>query len=226
MLGPKPNRAAWSGLAVLVATAAFVVAACTAPVAVGATESCTRGGAKLVAASGKTRVLRRKLRPRLDGETRREAVLACWAPTGKRKTLVLEREFGDDLAMRTTIEIVGGRYVGVLVRTTGGEVEDISAELWDAKRQRKLHTTEACDTDPFGETTGIADVVFLPGGGMAFACQRLLLFRRASSRTAEELEPAGTRVGFLAVGGGSDGSFIRLYWTRDGITPKSLDLRI
>ena|SRR5215208_2186630 len=223
MLSPEAKGAAWSVFAVLVTAAAFVViAVCTARAAVAAPHSCTGARAKLEAASGNTRVLRRKLRPR-DDETRREAVVVCWVPTGKRRTIVLEREFGDDLGMRTSIEIIGGRYVGVVVRTAGGEVEDISAELWDAKRLRKLHTTEACEGDPFGETTGIGDVEFLPGGGMAFSCQRLLLFRRASSRTAEELEPAGTNVGFLAVAG-SDVSFLRLYWTRDGM-PKSLDLR-
>jgi len=70
-----------------------------APATAAATPSCTRGGAKLLAADGKVRVVSVKEKPQ-HSETRRERVYGCWTTTGRRFTLFLARDFGLDLIER------------------------------------------------------------------------------------------------------------------------------
>lgn len=43
--------------------------------------------------------MRRHLDP--ASATRRDAILVCWAPTGRRKRILLEQDFGDDLRSST-----------------------------------------------------------------------------------------------------------------------------
>src|SRR3954467_4045620 len=101
--------------------AALLAAFLLVPATAGAkAPSCTRGGAKLEVASGDVRVVRRELKTQSAQETRREALSACWAPTGRRFRIATEQDFGEDLVSRTDIEIVDRRYVGVVLTGEGG----------------------------------------------------------------------------------------------------------
>jgi hypothetical protein len=185
--------------------------------------SCTRDGASLEAASGKVRVVRRTLKTQSAQETRREGLSACWAPTGKRFRIATEQDFGDDLRSRTRVEIVDGRYVGVVLTGEGGVSIGVTASVFDARHAKRLHRSTACDADD-DDFRGPDDVVFLPRGGMAFACGALYLFRSASTATAQQLEPVTARARSLALSSHSDAFIDRLYWTLGDGTIKSLDL--
>jgi len=185
--------------------------------------SCTRGGATLEAASGKVRVVRRELKTQSRQETRREGLSACWAPTGKRFRIATEQDFGDDLRSRTHVEIVDGRYVGVVLTGEGGVSIGVTASVFDARKAQRLHRSTLCDADD-DDFRGPDDVAFLPRGGMAFACGALYLFRTAATKTAQQLEPAGAGARSLGLAANSDSFVDRLYWTLGDGSIKSLDL--
>ena len=213
-------------------TTAVALAVVSALVAVPAASakrkppSCYRGGATLVAADGKTRIVRVKHKPGKQ-RTRDDALLACWTSTGKRGEILREQDFGDDFRESTQFQIVDGRWIGAFEDHEGGVTESTSALVYDAYNRKTLHTSAACDVER-GDLTGIDDVAFLPNGGMAFACNRLLMFKDRSSTTPQELEPPGTFVLSLAVSLIHHGFGPRLYWTIEGAnnqqTTKSLPL--
>ena len=66
--------------------------------------------------------------------------------------------------------------------------------------------------------------MFLPKGGMAFACGPLWLFRNAAQKTATQLEAASNRARSLALSYGSDSFIDRLYWTLADGSVRSFDL--
>ncbi len=185
--------------------------------------SCTRGGATLEQASGSVRVVRRGLKTNGVNETRRDGLSACWAPTGKRFRIATERDFGDDLRSSTRIEIVDERYVGVVLTGEGGVSIGVTASVFDARKAKGLHRSRKCDADD-DDFRGPDDVVFLPKGGMAFACGPLWLFRTASQKAPTLLEPAGSGARSLGLSDGSDSFVDRLHWTLGDGTIKSLDL--
>jgi hypothetical protein len=191
--------------------ATLVLAAVPLSEAQAASRSCQRGGAELEQASGNVRIVRKEL-PLRRFDTRREAVLGCWVPTGRRRTLIEERDLGDDLVTSSHIEIVDGRYAGVIATFTGGVTESTRARLFDVRNRRTVHESTECAHER-GDFSGPDDVVFLPGGGMAFSCNRLLMFRDRSSTTPQELEPDGTDVRQLAVATNARNFGSRLYWT-------------
>ena len=191
----------------LVLLALLVLVAARPPGAAAQTRSCVRGGAQLEAVAGKVRVVRVEERPR-RGETRRQRLLGCWVPTGRRFTLAQERDLGADLRTRTRIAIVEERFVGVIVHYEGGVSETVRAAVWDARTRRRLADSRRCDVER-GDLTGIDDAVFLPGGGMAYACGELRIADRAGDR---QLEPPGAFARNLAVSAAR--AFTpRLYWT-------------
>jgi hypothetical protein len=204
------------------ALSAGVLGGAGSGVAVAATKSCFRGGAKLEAAAGGTVVVRLKAR-RTQGQTRHENLLACWVKTGLRVTIAEEVDHGLDNIARTDIEIVEGRYVGVLEENEGGVSISRQARVYDARGRRLVHDSKACDR---GDLHGVDDVVFLDDGGMAMSCGQLLLFRRAGS-AIETLEPAGTDVRQLGASHGTEGFGQRMFWTivtPQGEVTKSLQL--
>ena len=173
--------------------------------------SCMRGDAKLEAASGGVRVVRVKAKRQSAPETRREHVLACWTKTGKRIVVNREIDHGLDNIARTRVEIVEGRYVGVVAHNEGGVSESLDARIYDARTSRLLHTSKACSEGDTDDHIGIDDAAFLDGGGMAMACNKLLLFRGAGS-AMETLEPQGTWVRQVGVSHHSFGFGQRLFW--------------
>jgi hypothetical protein len=201
---------------------ALAVLALAAP-AHAATRSCLRDGAKLLAASGSVRVVSVKQKPS-GNVTRRDRIYGCWVTTGRRFTMFESRDFGLDEIERDAFTIVDNRYAGALRDFEGGVSEARSAATYDVKSRRPLHDSAACDNVDFGDFSGVEDVAFLPGGGLAYACGRL---RIADAKGDRELEPPGTVVRHLAVGDNSFGFRARLYWTVvSGTTEtlKSLDL--
>jgi hypothetical protein len=203
------------------ALATLALSLLLAPAADAKAKSCTRGGAKLEAAAGNARVVSRELKLRRQ-ETRRVALLACWAPTGTRKRMLVEQDVGEDLITRVRIELVDDRYVGLDVEFEGGASESTTAAVWDAKTRKRLHTSKRCDEFDQGDFSGPEDVEFLPKGGLAFSCGALWLFRRGTTKTPQELETAGVR----QVGSSQHafGQSNLLYWTMDDGTTKSLDI--
>jgi hypothetical protein len=175
------------------------------------TKSCTRGGAKLVAADGGVRVVRVRAARQSKQETRREHVLACWTKTGKRTVVNREVDFGLDNIARTRVEIVDARYVGVEAQNEGGVSESLQARIYDTRSGKLLHDSKACEAGDTDDHVGVDDAAFLSGGGMAMACQKLLLFRKAGS-AMETLEPQGTWVRQVGVSEGSFGFGQRLFW--------------
>lgn len=191
-----------------------------------AKKACLRGKAKLEATSGDVRVVRVKAKKTSSQQTRHEKLLACWAKTGKRIVINEESDFGLDNIARTKVEIVEGRYVGVRAENEGGVSMSIVARVYDARTSKLLHTSKACDELDRGEFAGVDDVAFLDGGGMAMACNRLYLYRRADS-ALETLEPAGTDVRQLGVSRYSYGFWQRLFWVvgnGEAVTTKSIAL--
>jgi hypothetical protein len=203
---------------------AALAAALVLPAAADAKPSCTRGGATLEAASGKVRVVRRELKTQSANETRREALLACSAATGKRKRITLEQDFGEDLISRTHIEIVDERYVGVVETGEGGVSIGVVAAVWDARKLERIHTSAIRCKNDNDDFKGPDDVAFLPRGGMAFTCGPLWLFKSAKQKKATMLEPASAGASRLATAANSDSFVDRLYWTLSDGTIKSLDL--
>jgi hypothetical protein len=199
---------------ITVLAALFAVAA----PAEAASKSCTRGGAKLLAADGRVRVVSVKEKPR-NSETRRDRIYGCWTPTGRRFTLFQQRDFGLDLIERAHIEIVDGRHIGVIRHFEGGISESKTAGTWDAQKRRAVRDSKPCDNVNDGDFTGVADAVFFHGGGMAYSCKGSL--RITDSKGDRELEPQGAQVGHLAVSGNNPAFGERLYWTA-GETVKSL----
>ena len=186
--------------------------------------SCTRGGATLEEASGNVRVVRRELKTQSSSETRREGLIACWAPTGKRFRIATERDFGDDLRSSTSVEIVDERYVGVVLTGEGGVSIGVSASVFDARKARHLHSSSPrCDADD-DDFRGLDDVAFLPKGGMAFTCGPLWLFENAAQKTATMLEPASAGARSLGLAAVSDAFIDVLYWTRADGTVSSRNL--
>jgi len=121
------------------------------------------------------------------------------------------------------VEIVDGRYVGVVLTGEGGVSIGVTASVFDARRAQRLHRSTACDADD-DDFRGPDDVAFLPRGGMAFACGALYLFRTAATKTAQQLEPAGAGARSLGLAANSDSFVDRLYWTLGDGSIKSLDL--
>jgi hypothetical protein len=206
--------------------AALLLAALLLPAspAAAAPPSCTRGGAALEEASGKVRVVRRALKTTSRSETRRERLSACWAPTGRRVRIATERDFGDDLRSYSRVEIVDGRYVGVVLTGEGGVSIAVTATAFDARRARRLHTTASRCGDDGDDFRGPDDVVFLPRGGMAFTCGALWFFGDAAQQDATQLEPAEARPRSLGLAYGSDSFADRLYWTLADGTIRTRDL--
>jgi len=183
-----------------------------APASAATPPSCSRGGAHLEAASGHTRVVRVSLK-KTHNETKHEKLLSCWTTTGKRRTVAEEVDFGADNRASTEVEIVQGRFVGVVEENEGGQIDSISARVYDARMATKLHdSADTCDKVDQGDLRGVLDVAFLKNGGLAMSCNRLLLYRNAAN-TLETVEPAGTLVYQLGVSNHSPAFGQRLFWT-------------
>jgi hypothetical protein len=215
---PSPARVA---PAAAFATAALLLAAAPA----GAAPSCSRGGATILAASAKTRVVSIANRPK-NAETRRDHILGCRVPTGKRFELFFSRSFGDDLIERDHFEIVGDRYIGFIRDFEGGVSESQTAAVFDSFTRRKTHDSAPCDSVDQGDFSGVEDAAFLPRGGLAYECGQL---RLADAKGDRPLEPPGTDVRNLGVSANARGFNARLYWlvvTGATETPKSLDLGV
>lgn len=186
-----------------------------------AAKSCTRDGAKLLEADGRVRVVSVKER-RERGETRRERIYGCWTETGRRFTLFVQRDRGDDLIERAQFEIVDGRYIGAIRQFEGGVSESLTAATWDAQKRRLVHDSAPCDEVSAGDTYGVLDAVFFHGGGMAYTCWGHI--HLADARGDRELEPAGTRASHLGISRNAHGFSERLYYTVDDTTLKSMNL--
>jgi hypothetical protein len=175
-----------------------------------AAPSCTRNGAKLLAASGSVRVVSLK-GERGKTETRHDRILGCRTSTGRRFTMFEAVDHGLDEVRVDTFTIVQGRYVGVFTDFQGGTGDSFTAATYDVVKRKRLHTTSACD----GSEDGVDEAVFFKNGGMAYSCGQL---RVADGKGDRQLEPEGIDVQQLAVAAGG-----RLYWTANGVV-KSLDL--
>jgi hypothetical protein len=185
-----------------------------------ATKSCTRDGATLLAASGSTRVVSIPETAR-NSETRRVRLYGCWTPTGRRFTLFLQRDFGEDLVESAHIEIVRGRYIGVIRTFTGGVSESQTAATWDAQKHTAKQDSEPCDSVDAGDFSGVEDAVFYGNGNLAYACNGSL--RIADGQGDREVEPQGADVSQLAISANSRGFTERLYYLK-GETPVTLAL--
>jgi hypothetical protein len=186
-----------------------------------ASHSCTRGGATQLAAVGSARVVSVKLKLEMT-ETRRDRIYGCWAPTGRRFTMFEAHDNGEDLIERDDIQIVDGRYAGVVRDFEGGVSESQTAAIWDLKTRHKKHDSKVCDEQDGPDFSGPDDAVFLPGGGMAYACDQL---RIADAKGDRQLEPLGSMVTNVAVAFRSHGFGARLYWFNGATaTAKSLAL--
>src|SRR3954447_10005799 len=126
---------------ILSALGSLIAVFAVAAPAQAAAPSCQRDGAKLLAASGNARVVSVKEKPQ-NSETRRERVYGCWTTTGRRFTLFVERDFGLDLIERAHIEIVDGRYIGVIRQFEGGVSESQTAGTWDAQKHVAVRNSE------------------------------------------------------------------------------------
>jgi hypothetical protein len=202
------------------AAAAFALAA---PAAQAAVPNCSRGGATVIAASAKVRVVSIPNRPK-NQESRRGHVFGCRTTTGKRFELFFSRDFGLDLIEHDTFQIVGERYIGVIRDFEGGVSESRTAATYDTFTRKKLRTSVGCDSVDTPDFSGVEDAAFLPKGGLAYACGRL---RINDAKGDRELEPPGTDVRNLAVSFNTRGFNSRLYWvvvTNGAAQEKSLDV--
>src|SRR3954454_22473173 len=130
---------------ILSALGSLIAVLAVAAPAQAAAPSCQRAGAKLLAASGNARVVSVKEKPQ-NAETRRDRIYGCSATTGRRFTLFLQRDFGLDLIERAHIEIVDGRYIGIIRDFEGGARESRTAATWDAQKHVALRDSKPCDS--------------------------------------------------------------------------------
>src|SRR3954452_503935 len=196
----------------LSAIAALTAVLAVAAPAQAAPPSCQRDGARLLAASGNARVVSIKERPQ-GSETRHDHIYGCWTTTGRRFTLFVERNFGLDLIERARIEIVGGRYIGVIREFEGGVSDSQTAGTWDAQRHVAVRNSKPCDEVSTGDFSGIDDAVFYRNGGMAYSCNGNL--RLTDGEGDHELEPQDAKVSQLAVSANSHSFGERLYYLAD-----------
>jgi hypothetical protein len=204
-----------------IAGAAVALAIAAAPAA--AAPSCSRGGGTILAASERTRVVSIPNRPH-KAETRRDHILGCRVPTGRRFELFYSRSFGLDLMEHDSFQIVEDRYIGAIRTFEGGVSESRTAATYDTVTRTKLRDSDPCDAVDSGDLSGVEDAAFLPRGGLAYACGRLRISDRLGDR---ELEPPGTDVRQLGVSLHARGSNSRLYWvvvTGGVAQPRSLGL--
>jgi hypothetical protein len=177
----------------------IAILAVAAP-AQAAAPSCQREGATLLAASGNARVVSVKEKAQ-HSETRRVRLYGCWTTTGRRFTLFLQRDFGLDLIERAHIEIVDGRYIGIIRDFEGGASESQTAGTWDASKHVALRNSKPCDSVDIGDFSGIEDAVFYKNGGMAYSCNGNL--RLTDGKGDREVESQGAKVNSLAVSANS-----------------------
>lgn len=196
-------------IAILTSTVALLAVASPAQ---AAPKSCQREGATLLAASGNARVVSVKEKAQ-NSETRRVRLYGCWTSTGRRFTLFLQRDFGLDLMERAHIEIVDGRYIGIIRDFEGGASESQTAATWDASKHVAVRNSKPCDEVSTGDFGGIDDAVFYRGGGLAYSCNGNL--RLSDHKGDRELEPQGAKVTQLAVSGNAHNFGERLYYTQD-----------
>ena len=201
-------------------TSVLALLAVAAP-AQAAVPSCTRDGAKLLSADGRVRVVSVKEKAQ-NSETRRERVYGCWTTTGRRFTLFQSRDFGLDSIERDHFEILEGRYIGAIRDFEGGASESRVAASFDAQKHVAVHDTKPCDEVSAGDFSGVEDVAFFHGGGIAYTCWQQS--RIVDGNGDRVLEPAGTRVTQLAVSKNAQSFGERLYYTVDDTTLKSLAL--
>jgi hypothetical protein len=203
-------------------TASLIALFAVVPTAAqAAPKSCQREGAKLLAASGGARVVSVREKPQ-NAETRRDRIYGCWTSTGRRFTLFVQRDFGLDLIERAGIEIVGGRYIGVIRHFEGGVSESLTGATYDASKRKLVHDTTPCNEVSSGDFYGVEDAVFLRNGGIAYTCWQQS--RIVDGKGDRELEPKGTRVTQLAISSNSTAFGERLYYTVDETTLKTLAL--
>jgi hypothetical protein len=196
----------------LLAFGSVIAALAAAAPAQAAPPSCQRDGAKLLAASGNARVVAVKEKAQ-NSETRRDRIYGCWTTTGRRFTLFLQRDFGLDLIERAHIEIVGGRYIGVIRQFEGGVSESQTAGTWDAQKHAAVRNSKPCDQVSTGDFSGVDDAVFYRNGGMAYSCNGNL--RLTDNKGDREVEPQGAKVSQLGVSANSHNFGERLYYTAD-----------
>lgn len=204
-------------LPMISALAAFAV---VVPSAHAAAPSCQRGGATLLAASGKVRVVSVKEKPQ-NSESRRDRIYGCWTTTGRRFTLFQSRDFGLDSIERDHFEIVGGRYIGAIRDFEGGASESRTAATFDAQKHKAVHDTDPCDEVSAGDFTGVDDAVFFSGGGIAYTCFKQS--RIVDGKGDRELEANGVVVTSLAVSRNSHSFSERLFYLANDV-PKSIQL--
>jgi hypothetical protein len=197
--------------------AALVGLAVIAPSADAAAPKCTRGGAEVLATSGKTSVVS------VTSRSSRQAAYGCWIPNGKRFQL-----FGNlEIDEATEWSIVGGRYIGVLRTFMGGVASGGSAaKSWDARKRAVVHDARKCDgivENPDEEESGTAggpwNAMFFRGGGIAYTCANNMISHIADAKGERLLEPNGTVVTSFALTPSGD----RLYYMA-GDTAKSVGL--
>jgi hypothetical protein len=196
----------------LAVASATALLALVAPAAHAAAPSCQRDGATLLAASGKARVVSVKEKPQ-HSETRRDRLYGCWTTTGRRFTLFLQRDFGLDLIERAHIEIVDGRYIGIIRDFEGGASESQTAGTWDASKHVAVRNSKPCDSVDIGDFSGIDDAVFYKNGGMAYSCNGSL--RLTDGKGDREIEPQGSKVNSLAVSSNSFNAGPVLFYRAD-----------
>jgi hypothetical protein len=204
----------------LFAIASVIAALAVAAPAQAAAPSCQREGATLLAASGKVRVVSVKEKA-VNAESRRVRLYGCWTTTGRRFTLFLQRDFGLDLIERAHIEIVDGRYIGIIREFEGGASESQTAATWDAQKHVAVRNSKPCDSVSIGDFSGVEDAVFFKNGGMAYSCNGNL--RLTDGKGDREVEPQGAAVSQLAVAGNSRDFGEQLYYTA-GTTLKTIVL--
>src|SRR3954470_3639514 len=201
-------------------TSVLALLAVAAP-AQAATPSCTRSGAKLLAADGRVRVVSVKEKAQ-NSETRRDRIYGCWTTTGRRFTLFQSRDFGLDSIERDHFEILDGRYIGAIRDFEGGVSESRVAATFDAQKHVAVHDTKPCDEVSSCDFSGVEDAVFFHGGGIAYTCwQKSHIVDGKGDRL---LEPDGTRVADLAVSRNHFGFGERLYYSLNDTTLKTLAL--
>ena len=185
-----------------------------------APKSCTREGAKLLAAAGGTRVVSVREKAR-NAETRRDRIYGCWTASGRRFTLFLQRDFGLDLIERADIEIVDGRYIGVVRDFEGGVSESRTAATWDAQKHVALRNSKPCDAvstaiSAASRTPRSPRTAGSPTPATAACASPTTKATASSSRRARTSATSPCRANYR-------GFKPRLYWTA-GTTLKSLDL--
>ena len=174
-----------------------------------APKSCQREGATLLAASGKSACRQRQGEgPELRDPPRAPLRLLDHDRPPLHALPAARLRPRPDRARH--IEIVDGRYIGIIRDFEGGVSESQTAGDLGRSKHVAVRNSKPCDEVSSGDFSGVEDAVFFRNGGLAYSCNGSLRSPTATATASSSRRREGLQ---LAVAANARGFGARLYYT-------------